>query len=214
VKRVIYDTDKVYVSPEDTTIRYTPAEDEDTLLDLAPTDLIHLGGMSTQARPNLIPNGLSGCVHNLYVNNQPLGLWNFVGNEGCAPCVQCFIDTLSSSYTYYNNGDVEYSFNGQGYAVVNRIQSNTFNSRIFDMSMKFRTYADSALLFVTVNESVGQSISVELKQGKILFKVRQGWNDVENDLNVEGKIASRYDNGEWLDLRAVWVFQRGTQTGK
>jgi laminin alpha 1/2 len=191
-----------------TAINYVNSDEEATLLNMSPNDLIHIGGMSKQTRSGLVSNGLSGCIHNLHVNQKPIGLWNFVGNEGCAPCVECpdFIPEPSS-------GDQEYYYDGRGYAVVNRLQSKTFNSKFFDVSVEFRTLSENGLIFLTVNETIGQIISLELVGGKIVMQVWHGWSDKANALRIESGDDEVYNTGDWVNVRAVWVFQKGSQTG-
>jgi len=190
-------------------INYVNSDEESTILNLSPNDLIHIGGMSKQTRPNLISNGLSGCIHNLRVNHKPLGLWNFVGNEGCAPCVECADLNPEPS-----SGDLEYYFDGRGYAVVNRLQSKTFNPKFFDVSVQFRTLSENGLIFLVVNETIGQLISLELSNGKIVMQVWHKYNDIGNSLRIESGDVEGYNTGEWVNVRAVWVFQKGNQIGK
>ncbi|ODM90707.1 Laminin subunit alpha-1 [Orchesella cincta] len=191
-------------------VKYANTDEEATLLNLAPGDLLHIGGMSRENRPGLVDNGLSGCLHNIQVNHQPLGLWNFARTEGCAACVEC-----PNVQAELPSGDLEYYFDGRGYSVINRIQSQTFNSRFFDVSLEFRTFSENGLLFLTVNDTIGQIISLEMKEGRILMNVRHKWDDGKDSLRVEtNENGLKYNTGEWILLRAVWVYQRGFQTAK
>lgn len=197
-------------------VKYINSDEEATLLNLAPGDYLHIGGMSRETRAGLTDNGvLSGCVHNLHVNQKPVGLWNFARTEGCQPCVECpavGMDTPAAS-----GGNMEYYFDGRGYSVMERIQSQTFNSRFFDVSFEFKTFSENGLLFLTVNQTVGQIISVELREGRIIMQVRHRWGFQEEKdiLRVETDPPEiKYNTGEWNSVRALWVYQRGTQTAK
>lgn len=48
--------------------------------------------------------------------------------------------------------DVAYSFNGEGYAVRNRVSSGPYNKYMFGVSISFRTYDENALLFLAINK--------------------------------------------------------------
>lgn len=194
--------------PSATSILYSNDDEEMTLMTLAADDLIHIGGMSKLMREGLVTNGLSGCIHNLRVNHQSIGLWNFVGNEGCAPCVEC--PNIDSEP---NSGDLEYYFDGRGYSVVNRVQSKTFNSKFFDVSVEFRTLSENGLIFLTVNKTIGQMISLEITGGKLLLQVWHKWNDQASSLRIESGPNATYNDGNWVNVRAVWVYQKGMQIG-
>lgn len=48
--------------------------------------------------------------------------------------------------------DIAYSFNGEGYAVRNRVSSGPYNKYMFGVSINFRTYDENALLFLAINK--------------------------------------------------------------
>lgn len=195
-----------------TPIKYQNMDEEATLLDLTTYDPLYIGGMTADIRPGLVNNGLfSGCIHNLRLNHQPVGLWNYLETEGCAPCVQCSTDLPENVAA---TGELEYYFDGRGYSVMSRIKSQTFNSRFFDVSLEFKTFAENGLLFLTVNETTGQFISLELKEGNVLMQIKHGWDDAHNSLQVQGRDSNMYNSGDWVVVRGIWVFQKGTQTLK
>lgn len=47
--------------------------------------------------------------------------------------------------------DIAYSFNGEGYAVRNRVSTGPYNKYTFGVSINFRTYDENALLFLAIN---------------------------------------------------------------
>lgn len=48
--------------------------------------------------------------------------------------------------------DIAYSFNGEGYAVRNKVSSGPYNKYTFGVSISFRTYDENALIFLAINE--------------------------------------------------------------
>lgn len=50
--------------------------------------------------------------------------------------------------------DIAYNFNGEGYAVRNRVSSGPYNKYMFGVSISFRTYDENALLFLAINKDV------------------------------------------------------------
>lgn len=188
---------------------YQGADEESTILDLAPNDFIHIGGFSKEKRPGLVSNGLSGCIYNLQVNGKRIGLWNFVGNEGCAPCIECSPteDQLLQPFSS------DYYFDGKkSYATIARLRSQTFNSKYIEISIEFQTYSENALLFLTVNDEIGQSLCLELVEGQILFTVEHQRNDTINRITVESN-QKKLNVGKWIQVNTIWVFQFGAQTG-
>ena len=189
-------------------LKYDELDDDATVMNLSTEDFIQIGGIENERREGLVSNGLSGCIHNVTVNHQVLGLWNFVRHEGCSPCQECLGSSVESP-----NLDQDYYFTGKGYAVVNRIQSQAFYSKYFDLNMEFRTYAENGLLFLQVNEELGQSVSIEIRDGQIKFQVKHSWRDWNDSIRIE-TTSEKVNTGKWIKLQALWVFQRGLQTGK
>lgn len=50
--------------------------------------------------------------------------------------------------------DIAYNFNGEGYAVRNRVSSGPYNKYMFGVSISFRTFDENALLFLAINKDV------------------------------------------------------------
>jgi hypothetical protein len=50
--------------------------------------------------------------------------------------------------------ELTFQFNGEGYAVLHRPSSGTYNKYTFSVSLKFRTLDENALLFLAVNPNV------------------------------------------------------------
>lgn len=62
--------------------------------DVTSVDRVWLGGLpELQIKPSelLSTSGLPGCVHQVSLDNHPIGLWNFISNspdDSCQPCVE------------------------------------------------------------------------------------------------------------------------------
>jgi len=50
--------------------------------------------------------------------------------------------------------ELTFQFNGEGYAVLHRPSSGTYNKYTFSVSLKFRTLDENAVLFLAVNPNV------------------------------------------------------------
>ncbi|KAJ8669684.1 hypothetical protein QAD02_000943, partial [Eretmocerus hayati] len=116
--------------------------------DVSIADQVWLGGLpDLRMRPSgiLTPNGLPACVHQVTLDGKQIGLWNFVDNapdEACQPCVEG-AEIISN--------DVAYSFNGEGYAVRNRVTSGPYDKNVFGVSIHFKTFDENALIFLAID---------------------------------------------------------------
>jgi len=63
--------------------------------------------------------------------------------------------------------DIAYSFNGEGYAVRNRVSSGPYNKYMFGVSISFRTYDENALLFLAINKD---NVRIYLNFFNLYFK--------------------------------------------
>lgn len=89
--------------------------------DVTTLDRIWLGGIpDSHRRPLelLSSNGLPGCVHQLLLDGEPVGLWNFASTApdmACEACIEGVEDPRD---------EIAYSFNGAGYAIRDRVCAN------------------------------------------------------------------------------------------
>lgn len=65
--------------------------------------------------------------------------------------------------------DIAYSFNGEGYAVRNRVSSGPYNKYSFGVSISFRTYDENALLFLAINPDNVRDIHISFILSKYKF---------------------------------------------
>lgn len=80
--------------------------------------------------------------------------------------------------------DIAYSFNGEGYAVRNRVSSGPYNKYTFGVSINFRTYDENALLFLAINpENVSIIVSAENVKASDICDIKTMFvNDSTNTL--------------------------------
>ncbi|XP_078049382.1 wing blister isoform X1 [Augochlora pura] len=167
--------------------------------DITMSDHVWIGGIpqSERRRTELMAsNGLPGCVHQVILDGKIIGLWNFIFNApdmACQACVEGVEDARD---------DTAYSFNGQGYAVRNRVSSGPYNKYTFGVSINFRTYDENALLFLAINPENYQHIMIFLREGKVILHVGYGGN-VSMDMSSKHK----YNTGNWTKVEAFRQYQ-------
>lgn len=66
--------------------------------------------------------------------------------------------------------DIAYNFNGEGYAVRNRVSSGPYNKYMFGISISFRTYDENALLFLAINKD---NVRIYLNFFNAYFNIRE-----------------------------------------
>lgn len=118
-----------------------------TRLTIDHTHRFYMGGVPQSLRPKELQsiNGLSVIVHQLFIDNQQVGLSHFTSSEG-----KCNGAMLGATET----SDSSRHFSGEGYSVVKRTVSSkppTPKTR-FSLQLTFKTLDENALLFLTVDE--------------------------------------------------------------
>ncbi|RLU21684.1 hypothetical protein DMN91_006060 [Ooceraea biroi] len=167
--------------------------------DVLPTDRVWIGGIpKSQRRPTelLAANGLPGCVHQVILDGRQIGLWNFVTTApdmACKACVEGVEDARD---------DIAYSFNGEGYAVRNRVSSGPYNKYMFGVSINFRTYDENALLFLAINKDNNQHIMIFLREGRVILHVGYGGN-----VSLKMSSTYKYNTGNWTKVDASRQYQ-------
>ncbi|XP_051174494.1 laminin subunit alpha-1 isoform X1 [Leptopilina boulardi] len=167
--------------------------------DVLATDRIWLGGVpESQRRPSelLATNGLPGCVHQVILDGKTIGLWNFVSTApdmACQACVEGVEDPRD---------DIAYSFNGEGYAVRNRVTSGPYNKYTFGISLSFRTFDENALLFLAINPKNNQHVMIFLREGRVFLHIGYGGN-----VSMEMYSNHKYNTGNWTKVDAFRQYQ-------
>ncbi|KAL6255156.1 hypothetical protein P5V15_013489 [Pogonomyrmex californicus] len=167
--------------------------------DVLPTDRLWIGGIpKSQRRPAelIAGNGLPGCIHQVILDGKQIGLWNFITTApdmACKACVEGVEDARD---------DIAYSFNGEGYAVRNRVSSGPYNKYMFGVSINFRTFDENALLFLAINKDNNQHIMISLREGRVILHVGYGGN-----VSMEMSSTYKYNTGNWTKVDAFRQYQ-------
>jgi laminin, alpha 1/2 len=93
----------------------------------------------------ILTNHMPGCIHQVWLDGKPLGLWDFhssSGPESCAACIEGPEELRQEE---------SYSFIGDGYSVLHYDSSAPYNQYQFSVSLTFKSYDDDALLFLAIN---------------------------------------------------------------
>ncbi|KAK9510148.1 hypothetical protein O3M35_004992 [Rhynocoris fuscipes] len=155
-------------------------------LDVGKGDKVWVGG-ADRRHPHLLStqSGLVGCLHQLYLNGRPIGLWDFSTQNpnSCTACVEGAEEVKDES---------SYGFSGDGYAVLSRDSSGTYNKYIFSVSLSFRTFDSNAVLLLVVGKDKRKYISLILKDGHLVFRIGYG-----GDATLEISTLEKYNNGSW-----------------
>ncbi|KAL4235534.1 Laminin subunit alpha-2 [Mactra antiquata] len=128
----------------------------------------------------------SGCMGSFFVDDQLLGLFNFETNtmDTCKACLEV---------PSQEPGTGIYSFDGTGYAVSS---SEVFSSLIsVNLVVDFKTVWDNASLFFVGDEDSGEFMSLELRNGKIVFSYYLGagtYGYIETEL--------KYNRNKWVNV--------------
>ncbi|XP_060666589.1 laminin subunit alpha lam-3 isoform X2 [Drosophila nasuta] len=172
---------------------------EHTRFSQSHNERILLGGYATK---ELTP-GLNVVVHQVEVDNKPLGLWNFLRSEG--RCGGAMIGAKESSAS-----SVARHFNGLGYAQVMKTRPRPYRKNLFALQMTFRTLDENALLFLAVDDKNNRSVSVTLSRGRIMFRIDYG-----DESKLEINTTKKYNTGQWIKMEAAREFsaRRSTENG-
>uniref|UniRef100_T1HX12 Laminin subunit alpha-2 n=1 Tax=Rhodnius prolixus TaxID=13249 RepID=T1HX12_RHOPR len=166
-------------------------------LDVGKGDRVWVGG-ADRRHPHLksTQSGLVGCLHQLYLNGRPIGLWDFSTQNpnSCTACVEGAEEVKDESF---------YGFSGDGYAVLSRDSSGTYNKYIFSVSLSFRTFDSNAVLLLVVGIDKRKYISLVLKDGRLVFRIGYG-----GDATLEISTLEKYNNGSWNRVEASRYFDR------
>lgn len=176
---------------------------EHTRLRLSAVDSrLWIGGVPSDIRPAELLHGAAAMgivVHQLHVDDEPVGLWNFAHSQGeCA-------GAMTGAYETTTSGSGSWNFNGRGYATVQK-KSRQMTTR-FTMQLVYRTFDENALLFLAVDESTNRSVSLTLHRGRLIFRIDYG-----NAVKLEISTAERYNDGNWTKCEVARYFAGGTES--
>ena len=128
-----------------------------------------------------------GCMTDVSFDGKRIGLYNFreLTGSGCQGCLPVAGDM--------GDGDIRkiFSFDGFGYAKLPQVAK--YNARRFIIELDFKTFWDDALLFFVHNTENGDYVSLELLNGRVVFKFSFG-----GESDVELMTMSRYNTNTWV----------------
>jgi hypothetical protein len=123
----------------------------------------YVGGLPGDfSPPNQIKSSrLTGCLYDLVLNDQQLGLWNFKTDQGCQGCWEGPLERRDTA---------TFSFTGaQSYATV--AQSRFYDRTRHMISLSARTTDSDAVIFVALSETTNHYISLMLNKGRVVYLI-------------------------------------------
>uniref|UniRef100_A0A8C5PW47 Laminin subunit alpha 2 n=1 Tax=Leptobrachium leishanense TaxID=445787 RepID=A0A8C5PW47_9ANUR len=130
-----------------------------TILDVDENALLFVGGLTGKVkRADAVKSTtFFGCMGETFLDNKPIGLWNYRDREG--DCKGCSISPQIAD----SEGTVQ--FDGEGYAIVSR--PVRWNTNVSTIMFKFKTFSSNALLMYLATKELKDFMSVELSDGRI-----------------------------------------------
>lgn len=102
-------------------------------------------------------NRLTGCLYDLTLNHQQVGLWNFKTNQGCQGCVEGPSEPRETA-VFSLTGTQSYSSSGQ---------IRPYDRTRYMISLGLKTIDSDGLIFMTFSETTNHYLSLMLRKGKV-----------------------------------------------
>nr|XP_014348008.1 PREDICTED: laminin subunit alpha-2 isoform X3 [Latimeria chalumnae] len=169
-----------------------------TLLDVDSNALLFVGGMTGKVKKAdaVKTTTFSGCMGETYLDNKPIGLWNFREIQG--DCKGCLVSPQPVDV----DGTIQ--FDGEGYATVGR--PARWNPNISAVMFKFKTFSLNALLLYMATKDLKDFMSIELNNGriKVSYDLGSGTAFVTSD--------KRHNDGRWKSLTLLRIQRQANIT--
>ncbi|XP_071006528.1 laminin subunit alpha-2 isoform X1 [Oncorhynchus clarkii lewisi] len=169
-----------------------------TILDVDQNAYLFVGGMlgSVKKADAVKTTTFSGCMGETYLDNKPIGLWNYREREG--DCKGCVVSPQPSD----TEGTVQ--FDGEGYAAVSR--PTRWNPNVSTVMFKFRSFSTDSLLMYFATKDTKDFMSAELSDGlvKVSFDLGSGTGSV---LSIK-----RHNDGRWKSFTMARMKKQATVT--
>lgn len=122
-------------------------DSEHTRFIVMPHNRIWMGGIPPDIKPRELSAqvGLGVVLHQVYVDENQIGLWHFAHSEG--ECSGAMLGAHESSATSNSR-----HFNGEGYAKLHKARSKPYKKNLFFLQITFKTLDENALLFLAVDD--------------------------------------------------------------
>lgn len=209
--------------------------------DIGSDDHIWIGGIDKAPLPPYLhsrQHGLIGCLHQVWLDGRPVGLWNFKSQPAgnCSACTEGYVSSYSSSrldnrllalhFIFPNRhfrveelvDDGSYRFTGDGYAIIHYDSSTTYNKYLFSVSLSFKTFDERSLLFlVEGSQPVSRSLLIEKNTNYNIIKTVVFKSIFFQDQFIEirlqdGKVVFRvsYSGYSLLEISTTSRYNTGT----
>ncbi|KAL0967369.1 hypothetical protein UPYG_G00251370 [Umbra pygmaea] len=169
-----------------------------TILDVDQNAYLFVGGIlgSVKKADAVKTSTFSGCMGETYLDNKPIGLWNYREREG--DCKGCVVSPQASE----SEGTVQ--FDGEGYAAVSR--PTRWNPNVSTIMFKFRSFSTDSLLMYFATKDMKDFMSSELSDGrvKVSFDLGSGTGSVVG--------LKRHNDGRWKSFTLTRVKKEASVT--
>ncbi|GFV46525.1 laminin subunit alpha-1 [Trichonephila clavipes] len=169
-------------------------------MDLDSNSFFYIGGTPKGYRVprELKARNFAGCLSDVILEGKKVGLWNFITNQGCDGCKEGLVLVFMVLVLVVAAEVADftaYSFRGDGYAILPQIKR--YKKRSYVVTLRFKTFDEDALLFFAPNNENGDFVSLELRDGYVVYQFNLGGQS-----RSVLKTAQKYNTGNWVRLAA------------
>uniref|UniRef100_A0A6Q2XIM3 Basement membrane-specific heparan sulfate proteoglycan core protein n=1 Tax=Esox lucius TaxID=8010 RepID=A0A6Q2XIM3_ESOLU len=170
-----------------------------TILDVDQNAYLFVGGIlgSVKKADAVKTSTFSGCMGEAYLDNKPIGLWNYREREG--DCKGCVVSPQPSD----TEGTVQ--FDGEGYAAVSR--PTRWNPNVSTIMFKFRSFSTDSLLMYFATKDM-DFMSAELSDGRVKVSFDLG-SGTGSDISTK-----RHNDGRWKSFTLTRQIFHNERRGK
>ncbi|XP_041356954.1 laminin subunit alpha-2-like isoform X2 [Gigantopelta aegis] len=136
--------------------------------------------------PSVSSKNLTGCMGAVVIDGNGVGTFHF--KESAPSCKAC------SDVPRVPVSSNEYHFDGKGYSKMPR--ASRFRSERINIAFEFKTYWENALFYFSGNPEMGDFISVELREGKVVFQFYTGGVSLGR-----GETKNTYNTNKWVKVQ-------------
>ncbi|XP_071118715.1 laminin subunit alpha-2-like [Haliotis cracherodii] len=147
---------------------------------------VFFGGVDAKfdTPPGISRRNMTGCIGDMKVDRKAVGMYNFKNTSAsCRPCNEVPTRPISTN---------EYHFDGTGYVEKDR---DSYRSDRINVAFSFKTYWENAMLHFSGNPDMGDFMSIELRDGKVMFQFYNGGMSLG-----KGVTKNKYNNNKWTKV--------------
>ncbi|CAB1340261.1 unnamed protein product [Coregonus sp. 'balchen'] len=168
-----------------------------TILDVDQNAYLFVGGIlgSVKKADAVKTTTFSGCMGETYLDNKPIGLWNYREREG--DCKGCVVSPQPSD----TEGTVQ--FDGEGYAAVSR--PTRWNPNVSTVMFKFRSFSTDSLLMseVTKKRYAGCIRDIEVSRTPYNLLSSSDYTGLTKGCSVENLHTVSFSKPGHMELRSM-----------